>query len=114
MLISVSLDSKEESRKRLQQFLEEMRQLAPDARWVSPESLHVTLKFIGEKPEGAVKQIEEALGSINPKPFQVRFRGAGFFPTAKAARVFWVGIEGEAGLADLAAQVEESLAAVGV
>ena len=114
MRIFVALDIEEEIRKRLQQFLEEMRQLAPDARWVSPESLHVTLKFIGEKPEGAVKQIEEALGSINPKPFQVRFRGAGFFPTAKAARVFWVGIEGEAGLAGLAAKVEQSLAAVGV
>src|SRR5438445_3405325 len=114
MRIFVALDIEEEIRKRLQHFMEEMRQLAPGARWVSPESLHVTLKFIGEKPEAAVKQIEDALGAINAEPFQIRFRGAGFYPTAKAARVFWVGIEGEAGLADLAAKVEESLAAVGV
>jgi RNA 2',3'-cyclic 3'-phosphodiesterase len=114
MRIFVALDIEEEIRKRLQHFMEEMWQLASGARWVSPESLHVTLKFIGEKPEPAVKQIEEALGSINSEPFQVRFRGAGFFPTAKAARVFWAGIEGEAGLADLAAKVEESLAVVGV
>src|SRR5260370_40675065 len=112
MRIFVALDIEEEIRKRLQHFTEEMRQLVPGARWVSPESLHVTLKFIGEKPDAAVKQIEEARGSINAEPFQMRFHGAGFFPTAKAARVFWLGIEGEAGLADLAAKVEESLAAV--
>jgi len=114
MRIFVAFDIEEEIRKRLQHFMEEVRGLAPGARWVRPESLHVTLKFIGEKPEAAVKQIEEALGSINAEPFQIRFHDAGFFPTAKAARVFWVGIEGEAGLADLAVKVEESLAALGI
>jgi len=114
MRIFVALDIEEEIRKRLQHFMAEVRPLAPSARWVSPETLHVTLKFIGEKPEAAVKQIEEALGPINAEPFQMRFHGAGFFPTAKAARVFWVGIEGEAGLADLATKVEKSLATVGV
>src|SRR5229473_8586363 len=109
MRIFVALDIQEEIRKRLQHFMDEVRGLVPGARWVTPESLHVTLKFIGEKPETAVNQIKEVLGSINAEPFQIRFRGAGFFPTAKAARVFWVGIEGEAGLADLAAKVEKSL-----
>src|SRR5438128_5555427 len=114
MRIFVALDLEEEIRAQVRHFMDEVRRLAPGARWGRPESLHVTLKFIGEKPEAAVKQIEEALGSISAERFQMQFRGAGFFPTVKAARVFWVGIEGEAGLAGLAAKVEQSLAAVGV
>ena len=38
---------------------------APDARWAKPESLHVTLKFIGEQPEPAVDQIKHALTSVS-------------------------------------------------
>src|SRR5713226_4239710 len=114
MRVFVALDLEEEIRKRIEQFIEEVRGLAPDLRWVSPESLHVTLKFIGEKPEAAVAEIEKTLGSVSAETFELSFRGCGFFPTAKAARVFWVGIEADARLAGLAGQVEERLAAIGI
>jgi RNA 2',3'-cyclic 3'-phosphodiesterase len=114
MRIFVALDIEEEIRKRLQHFIGEMRGLAPDARWASPESLHVTLKFIGEKTDAIVKQIEETLGSIEAGPFQVQFSGVGFFPTVKAARVFWVGIKAESGLEQLAKNIEDKLVGVGI
>jgi 2'-5' RNA ligase len=88
--------------------------LAPEVRWVTLESLHVTLKFIGEKPDGVVAEIEKALRSIAAEAFEVSFRGCGFFPTEKAARVFWVGIEADASLAQLAGKVEERLTALGI
>jgi 2'-5' RNA ligase len=79
----------------------------------------VTLKFIGERPNADVKQIEEALEAvrletIREAPFRIRFRGAGFFPTAKAARVFWVGINPQPGLAQLAKRIDEALAELGI
>src|SRR5690348_12918616 len=93
MRLFVALDLDEEIRKRIQQFVDDVRGFAPDARWVTPELLHITLKFIGEKPEALVKQIESALGSITVVPFRVTSSHTGFFPTPKAARVFWAGIE---------------------
>jgi RNA 2',3'-cyclic 3'-phosphodiesterase len=114
MRLFVALDIDEEIRRRIAQFIEEVRGLAPDVRWVRPESLHVTLKFIGEKPESVGAEIEQALGSVSAEPFELSFRGYGFFPTAKAARVFWVGIEADAGLAQLAARVEGNLAGIGI
>ena len=57
MRIFVALDLEEEIRAQVRHFMDEVRRLAPGARWGRPESLHVTLKFIGEKPEAAVKQI---------------------------------------------------------
>jgi 2'-5' RNA ligase len=114
MRVFVALDLDDEIRERIQQFVEEVRELAPGARWVRAESLHVTLKFIGERPDAVVKQIEEILGSVGGQPFQVRFRRAGFFPTAKAARVFWVGIDADPRLAELAKRIEEELTGMGI
>jgi RNA 2',3'-cyclic 3'-phosphodiesterase len=76
---------------------------------VRPESLHVTLKFIGEKPEEEVETIKRALETIDAPMFEMSFRGYGFFPGARAPRVFWVGIEGGPKLTSLAAAVDETL-----
>jgi 2'-5' RNA ligase len=113
MRIFVALDLEEEIRLRIQRFIEEMRSFAADARWANPASLHVTLKFIGEKPEPAVKEIEAAVGRIQGNPVQLSFRGYGFFPTPKAARVFWIGIESQ-DLSRLARNVDRVLAEIGI
>jgi 2'-5' RNA ligase len=114
MRVFVGLDIDEEIRERIAEFVAEVRRAAPDVRWVTPESLHVTLKFIGEKPEAAVAGIEKALASITAEPFEISFGGHGFFPTEKAARVFWIGIEADAKLAALAAKVEAKLTSIGI
>ena len=114
MRVFVALDLDPAIRQRIQNFVDEIRHTAPGVRWTSGEALHVTLKFIGEKPDAKVSQIVEALSSIRSQPFQLRFRGAGFFPTAKAARVFWIGIEAEDALIHLARAIDGSLATIGV
>ena len=93
MRIFIALDIDDAVRQRIQRFIEGVSGFAPDARWVRPESLHVTLKFIGEKPIETVEEIKRALSGVRAEPVEITFRGYGFFPTAKAARVFWVGIE---------------------
>ncbi len=114
MRIFVALDIDDAIRERIQRFLEGVRGFAPDARWVRPESLHVTLKFIGEKPAEAVEEIKHALSAIEARGMEITFRGYGFFPTPKAPRVFWVGIESGARLAALATTVDAATAALGV
>lgn len=114
MRIFVGLDIGEEIRARIWRFIAEMRQLAPDVRWVTPESLHVTLKFIGEKPDAMVKQVEKSLASVSATAFNISFRAAGFFPNAKSVRVFWIGIEADPGLAKLASDIEDALFAIAI
>jgi len=114
MRLFVALDIDREIRERIDSFIEGIRGLAPNARWVSPESLHVTLKFIGEQPDGRRPEIEKMLQTISGEGFDLRFRGCGFFPNAKAARVFWIGIEAGPALAELAASVDASLAQLGI
>jgi RNA 2',3'-cyclic 3'-phosphodiesterase len=114
MRVFVALDIDDAIRGRLQLFLDGVRGFAPDARWVRPESMHVTLKFIGEKSVEAVEEIKQALARIQGEVMQISFRGYGFFPTSRAPRVFWVGIEAGPDLAALAKSVDEAAAGLGV
>jgi RNA 2',3'-cyclic 3'-phosphodiesterase len=114
MRIFIALDIDEVIRERIQRFMEGVRGFAPDARWVRPESLHVTLKFIGEKPAPSVEAIKKALPALQCEPFDLSFRGYGFFPTSKSARVFWVGIEAGPQLALLAKKIDDATFALGI
>ena len=114
MRLFVALDNDDDIRSRIAKFVDDLRLCAPGVRWAKSGSLHITLKFIGEKPDPLVKQIEKILGSVSIAPFQITFAGSGFFPTPKAARVFWIGIAAQAGLAQLATKIEDVLTNVGI
>jgi 2'-5' RNA ligase len=110
MRLFVALDIDDEIRRRVARFLDGVHPFAPDARWARPETLHVTLKFIGEQPEEAVRNITEVLQTIEAGALELNFRGYGFFPGARAPRVFWLGIEAGPELTSLAAAVDTKLA----
>src|ERR1700730_7417584 len=102
MRIFIALDIDEAIRGRIARFLDGVRGFAPDARWVRPESLHVTLKFIGETAPENVDPIKEKLKSVEANAIAMNIRGSGFFPGAQSPRVFWLGIEAGPSLAELA------------
>jgi 2'-5' RNA ligase len=114
MRIFVALDIEDAIRERIRLFMDGVRGFAPDARWVRPESLHVTLKFIGEKPPETVEEIKRALSTVQSESFDLSFRDYGFFPTVKAARVFWVGIESGPQLRSLAKKIDDATTALGI
>ncbi len=114
MRLFIALDIDDTIRERLTRFVEGVTGFAPDARWMKPESLHVTLKFIGEQPEAVVEQIKNALGTIAMESAEIHFRGYGFFPTAKSPRVFWIGMEATPQLVALAAAIDDQTASLGI
>ena len=114
MRLFIALDIDDAIRERIALFEQGVTGFAPDARWQKAESLHVTLKFIGEQPEAAVDGIKQALSTIAATAVDIQFRGYGFFPTAKSARVFWIGIEAGPQLTALAAAIDEKTASLGI
>jgi 2'-5' RNA ligase len=114
MRIFIGIDLEPEVRTRISRFLEGVESFAPEARWVRPESLHVTLKFIGEQTQEQVEAIAERLRIVERSAFEIRIAGYGYFPTAKAARVFWIGIQAGPQLAELATDVDAAVAELGV
>jgi 2'-5' RNA ligase len=114
MRIFIGIDLGPEVRARIARFLEGVSGFAPEARWVRPESLHITLKFIGEQTSERVEAISEPLRRIEGSAFEIRSGGYGFFPTAKAPRVFWIGIQAGAQLTKLAESIDVAMAELGI
>ena len=114
MRLFIALDIPDSLRDHIARFVEGVSGFAPDARWAKPESLHVTLKFIGEQPDEAVEQIQQALSTLESSAPEIHFRGYGFFPTSKSARVFWIGMEATPQLATLAAAIDGKMPALGI
>jgi len=114
MRIFIGIDLNPDVRTRIERFLEGVEGFAPDARWVRPESLHITLKFIGEQPTERVEGITERLRRVESSAFEIRAGGYRFFPTAKAPRVFWIGIHAGPQLAELAGSIDMATAELGI
>jgi 2'-5' RNA ligase len=76
------------------------RQLRRDTRirWVRPESIHVTVKFLGDIEEALVDRIGQALGPAlaGTSRFTVPVGGVGVFPNRNGPRVLWIGCAGGA------------------
>ena len=88
---------------------------AKKPRWTRPENLHVTLKFIGNVVPEKLHGIRAALAGVrSERPLELCFRGLGFFPDGKRPRVVWAGVVGSQNLGALAADVDRSLAGLGV
>jgi 2'-5' RNA ligase len=69
-------------------------------KWVDPDSIHLTLKFLGNIPAEKVPDIARAIGeaSAEAKPFTLELQGLGAFPNLRSPRVVWVGVRGDVGL----------------
>ncbi len=86
-------------------------------RWVRPENVHLTLKFLGDvSKEDLLGRVAEALEPVAGRyaPFEAEPSTFGAFPSARRARILWAGIgEGSDPLRALAGDVEASLEPLG-
>lgn len=76
---------------------------ADAAKWVAPELLHVTMRFLGEIPQDRLDALLEAAGAAGTStdPFRLEAGRPGAFPSERNPRVLWVGLEGDSGLTAL-------------
>ncbi len=121
MRLFVALEITSSARENLAALIDNLRAVAPQAKWVRPENLHVTLKFIGEVPDTKTAEVASILRvlcgvyqGVRSQPVNLCFRGLGFFPDHKRPRVFWVGIEASANLKRLSADIGKATEKLGI
>lgn len=79
----------------------------------NPDTLHITLKFLGEIPEIKVKYIEEALNKIDFQKFKIIARGLGGFPSLRKPRVIFINVEKNVQIQKLYQMVETLMQKLG-
>ena len=85
-------------------------------RWVAPESIHLTLKFLGGVDARRMSELQAAVAQAcqGIPPFQLALSGVGAFPNTRRPRVVWVGLSGDVEVAGrLADQIDASCAELG-
>ncbi len=91
---------------------EALRAELPRARWVRPESQHLTLKFLGEAPQTVLQAVAADLAPrlVGLGPVSVRLHGSGFFPSPARPRVAWLGgtADGVAPVVEIVEEVAEA------
>jgi 2'-5' RNA ligase len=110
----IALDFPDAVRESLRELIARLKTESSSARWVLPEGMHITLKFIGETDSERMNSLRAALAAIrSAQPVVMHFRGLGFFPHERQPRVLWCGVEASPNLAELAADVERALEPLG-
>lgn len=82
-------------------------------RWVKPDNLHFTLRFLGHISDAQLNRVKTATreAAEGVTAFGIGLAGVGAFPNARRPKVVWVGIgEGADTLRDLAARLDDTLA----
>jgi 2'-5' RNA ligase len=107
----VAVDLSSEIKINLEDLIRNVRKKARAVKWVGPEAMHLTLKFLGEIHEdqgGAVGTLLEGLAG-NRRPFPLKLKGTGTFPPGGGmnARVLWAGVVEDPGLMELQAALED-------
>jgi len=85
-----------------------------DARWVPPENLHLTLRFVGEVDRAQADDIDHALMTVRATPIDIELRDAGAFGSGNRARILWAGVTQTAALKEVKALVDSALGHAGL
>lgn len=92
----IALELSKEVREELSRIEEELKKTGADIKWVTPENIHLTIKFLGNVEETKIAGIKKVLDNISSgeKPFQITLSPAlGVFPNLNYPRVLWAGID---------------------
>jgi 2'-5' RNA ligase len=102
--------------KRIEEVQGDLKSSHADVRWVTPEKIHLTLKFFGNIEETKIEPIINAIGDStrNVPVFSLRVKGIGAFPHWRNPRVIWMGlIDGKGLLVPLQKRLETELEGIG-
>lgn len=111
----IALNLPDAMRRKLWEAAAPVRTLGLPVRWVRPEGIHLTLKFLGEVADSTEPDLRSALGRATrgTRPLPLTVEGFGAFPSVERPRVIWAGLDAAPGIELLQHQVERECEPLG-
>ncbi len=111
----IAVELTEEIRTVLQDIQGRLKTFHADVKWVEPQNIHLTLKFLGDVgPKDIQPLIETLRAALKGTPIPTELAELGAFPDLRRPRVLWAGLRDEDGrIAQLASTIEEVLGKIG-
>lgn len=113
----IAIELSPEIKSALLKIEDDLKPKLPGVKWVHPENIHLTLKFLGHIRSDMLERIKIIANetAYSTRPFAIRLSSAGTFPSIASPRVIWVGIDnGNKESAILAGCIEEKAATLGI
>ncbi len=116
MRIFIGIKMAEEITAVIHQKLKPLKKLSTPIRWVKPDNIHLSIKFIGEVSPEKCSEICHTLATtrLNIKPFKTNIYGWGKFGRKDQLNIFWAGLEQSSPLENLYHRVEDILAGISI
>jgi len=113
----IALELSQEIRTSVSLLQQTLQKTDPDVKWVEPQNIHLTLKFLGEIEDTKIKHTSDILEGIakTNSSYSIRLSELGGFPKIDCPRVIWVGIDfGDSQTKEIARLLEEKLYSIGI
>lgn len=94
----IAVEIPDDVKKIIGNYIDSIRGSFKSIKWVSPENLHLTIKFLGEVKEYDLQSLSDCVAKVSSdfSPFTMGFLSVGFFPSRNNMRVIWIGADGGA------------------
>jgi len=112
----IAINIPQEIKTKIAEIQRKLKETRADVKWVNPEGIHLTLKFLADIEKSQVKEILSAIktASEGVKSFSLEIASVGAFPKVEYPRVLWIGINDETNtLKPLWQRTEENLSKLG-
>lgn len=92
----ISVEIPGDIKKDIGNYIAEISDAFEDVKWVNPENLHLTIKFLGNIRKSDVPSLRDCVAGAAKEfdPFSLTMSHLGFFPDSKHPRVVWIGVDG--------------------
>lgn len=95
MRIFIAIELPKEIKDTLAKLQDKLKNTGADVKWIEPDNIHLTLKFLGEIDEQKLDKIKSILENIakEQNQFYIRISSIGAFPKISSPRIIWAGID---------------------
>jgi 2'-5' RNA ligase len=113
----IAIELPKEIKEALASLQQGLKNSGADVKWVQPENIHLTLKFLGEIDEQVLAKIINILEvtAENQNSFYLNLSSLGAFPNMNFPRVIWIGIKkGDSQIQEVASKLEKEISGIGI